>query len=99
MAGEEIKLNYDMAEEMARTFQQGAEQLQDTMQELQSIANVLDGGALRGRGGAAFVEGLRNKLSPSLARLIDKFHELEEDVKAAIEAMREADDDSRKKFS
>jgi WXG100 family type VII secretion target len=96
---DEIKLNYDMAEEMARTFAQGAEQLQDTMQELQSIANTLEGGGLRGRGGQAYVEAIRNKLSPALARLTDKFRELEEDVKVAIEAMREADDTSEQKFS
>lgn len=95
---DEIKLNYDLAEEMAKTFNAGTEQLQDTMQELQSIANVLDQGALRGRGGAAFVEAIRNKLCPSLARLTDKFKEMEQDVQAAVAAMREADNTSRGKF-
>ncbi len=98
MATDEIKLNYDLADEMAKTFQQGAEQLQDTMQELQSIANVLDGGALKGRGGSAFVESIRSKLCPSLSRLTEKFQEMQGDVQAAVTAMRDADSKSHDKF-
>lgn len=98
MSDQEIKLNYAMAEEMANVFKQGTEQLQDTMQEMQTLANILESGALKGRGGTAFVEAIRNRLSPAMARLTDKFQELEGDVKAAIEAMREADSSSESKF-
>jgi WXG100 family type VII secretion target len=99
MSDYEIKLNYAMAEEMAQTFKQGTEQLQDTMLEMQSLANLLEGGALKGRGGTAFVEAIRNKLSPALTRLTEKFQELEGDVKAAIEAMREADSQAESGFN
>jgi WXG100 family type VII secretion target len=99
MSDYEIKLNYAMAEEMAQTFNQGAEQLQDTMLEIQSLANMLDSGALKGRGGTAFVEAIRNKLSPAITRLTEKFQELEGDVKAAIEAMREADSTAQSGFN
>jgi len=91
MATDEIKLDYGLAEEMAKTFQQGAEQLQDTMQAMQSIANTLEEGALLGNGGKAFVDAIRSKLCPSLGRLTDKFTELEGDVHAAIDSMKQAD--------
>jgi WXG100 family type VII secretion target len=96
---EEIKLDYDKAGNMARTFQQGGEQLQDTMQEMQKIANTLEEGALLGGGGQAFVDSIRGKLSPSLSRLIDKFKELETDVNKAVALMRQADEESAKQSS
>lgn len=98
MSYDVIKLNYDVAEEMSKTFRAGAEQLQDTMQEMQNIANTLEEGALLGRGGSAFVEAIRSKLCPSLAKLTDKFQELDGDVQAAVQAMQEADRASAGKF-
>ena len=83
---------------MAKTFRTGVETLQDTLQEMQNIANILEEGALLGRGGSAFVESLRNKLSPSIAKLSDKFQELEGDVNEAVNAMREADQQSASQF-
>lgn len=91
MSQDEIKLDYEKAEDMARIFQQGTEQLQDTMQEMQKIANTLEEGALLGQGGTAFVDAIRGKLTPALSRLTEKFEKLEGDVKAAIKAMRDAD--------
>ena len=99
MAQDEIKLDYDKAANMARTFQQGGEQLQDTMQEMQKLANTLEEGALLGRGGQAFVEAIRGKLAPSLTRLIDKFQEMESDVNKAVALMRQADEESAKASS
>ncbi len=98
MSYDEIKLNYEMAEDMIRTFEHGVEQLQDTMQEAQHIANILEEGALLGRGGEMYTDAIRTKLSPSLSKLIDKFQELAGDVKAAIDYMREADETSRGYF-
>jgi WXG100 family type VII secretion target len=99
MSFDEIKLDYGLAEEMVKIFQQGGEQLQDTMQEMQKIANMLEEGALLGRGGTAFVDALRDKMTPSLSKLIEKFGEMADDVNAAIDAMREADQQSKGMFS
>lgn len=94
MSQEEIKLDYAKAEEMAKTFRQGAQQLEDTMQAVQQLAHMLESGALRGRGGTAFVDALRGKLCPAIKRLAEKYGELDGDVKAAIDYMREADQKS-----
>lgn len=92
MAGEKIRLVYELAEDMAKSFQKGAEALEETGQEMQNVASTLEGGALRGRAGEAFVEAIRGKLAPSLARLREKFLELDADVRAAIELMRGEDE-------
>ena len=75
-----IKMEYDRMDEMAKTFQQGSEQLKDTLAQMQSIANTLQDGALLGQGGAAFSDAIRNKLCPSISRLEQKFQELNKDV-------------------
>lgn len=98
MATEEIKLNYPLAEAMVKTFEKGTEDLQDISQEIQSIANFIEEGGLEGRAGAAFVDGLRTQLTPALARLIDKFKELTDDVNQAMAFMRESDTSSAQKF-
>jgi WXG100 family type VII secretion target len=95
---DKIKLDYGLAAEMIQTFQQGAEQLQDTAQEMQMIADTIESGALLGRGGQAFTEAIRGKLTPAIARLTDKYQELAKDVDAAVKLMREADANARSKF-
>jgi WXG100 family type VII secretion target len=99
MEPNEIKLNYELAEEMVRIFKQSVEQLQDTMQEMQSVANTLEEGALLGRGGAMFTDAIRGRLCPSISRLTEKFEELAGDVNVAINEMREADQETSGKFS
>lgn len=93
-----IKMDYEAMQEMSRTFLQGAEQFEDTMQEMQSIANNMEDGALLGRGGDAFTDALRGKMSPAISRLIDKFRELADDVNKAMQDMQEADTTSKGMF-
>jgi WXG100 family type VII secretion target len=94
----EIKMDYGLMEDMSRTFAQGVEQLQDTMQAMQNVANELEDGALLGRGGVAFTEAIRNKLSPAISRLTEKFQELSEDVNKAMEDMKSADQSSERMY-
>lgn len=95
---DEIRVVYPDMEEMSRTFQQGAEQLKATMQEMQNIAGILEDGALLGNGGQAFVEAIRGKLCPAINKLADKFNELDRDVRAAVRYAQEADRQSKGMF-
>jgi len=95
---DEIRVVYPDMEEMSRTFQQGAEQLQQTMQEMQAIATALEDGALLGLGGQAFVEAIRGRLCPSIDKLADKFKELDVDVRAAMRYAMQADLESKGRF-
>jgi WXG100 family type VII secretion target len=93
-----IKMDYGMMEDMNRSFLQGVEQLQDTMQEMQSVANELEDGALLGRGGAAFTEAIRDKLCPAISRLTDKYQELADDIVKAMDDMKSADTSSERMY-
>ena len=95
---EEIRMDYGLMEDMSKTFQQSVEQLQDTLQAVQNIANELEDGALIGRGGDAFTEAIRNKLSPAISRLTEKMQELSEDVNKAMEDMRSADSSTERMY-
>jgi WXG100 family type VII secretion target len=94
----EIKMDYGLMEDMNRTFLQGVEQLQDTMQAMQNVANEMEDGALLGRGGTAFTEAIRGKLCPAISRLTDKFQELAEDIQKAMEDMKSADTSSERMY-
>ena len=98
MSSEIIKLDYGKAEEMIKTFDQGAQQLQTTLQEMQNLANMLEGGALLGDGGSAFCDAIRGKLGPAIQKLDAKFKELSKDVKGAVSDMRQADAASKGMF-
>lgn len=95
---DEIKMDYGLMEDMSKTFQQSVEQLQDTLQAMQNVANELEDGALLGRGGDAFTEAIRNKLSPAISRLTEKMQELSEDVNKAMEDMRSADSSTERMY-
>jgi WXG100 family type VII secretion target len=93
-----IKMDYDLMQQMNQTFLRGVEQLQDTMQEMQSVANALEEGALQGRGGDAFTDAIRGQLCPAISRLTEKFQELSGDINVAMQAMQQADQSSEGMF-
>lgn len=98
MAYDEIRVVYELMDDMSTTFNQSVEQLQDTNQEMQMIATVMEDGALLGMGGDAFVEAIRGKLSPAIAKLTEKMDELNQDVQAAKQYAQEADKESSAQF-
>lgn len=98
MATDVIKLDYAKAEEMVRTFRQGREQLQRSIQEMQGLATTIEEGALLGQGGDAFVDAIRGKLIPAIVKLSNKFDELSNDVNTAVRYMKEADRTSQRQF-
>lgn len=98
MAHDKIKLNYEQAEAMAKTFKEGSTQLQQTMQEMQKLMEMLQEGALLGRGGSEFAGAIKGNLCPSIKRMADKFTELEGDVRSALSSMRQADAESKQQF-
>jgi uncharacterized protein YukE len=95
---DKIKLDYRLAEEMIQTFRKGQQQLQETMREMQAVANTIENGALLGVGGDAFKDAIRSKLCKSIGNLDAKFKELEGDVRKAVQYMQQADSESQGKF-
>jgi WXG100 family type VII secretion target len=98
VAQQEIKMDYPLIEEMGKVFQQGQQQLQETLKETQNIAGKLEGGALLGDAGATFSDAIRNKLGPAIQRLSAKFEELQGDLAVAEQAMHQADAQTKASF-
>lgn len=91
MAHDIIKIDFAKAEDMRKTFKASSQQLDQTIKEMQAIANTLEQGALLGTGGKAYVDAIKTKLIPSLNKFKAKMNELDNDVKAAVDYMKEGD--------
>jgi len=85
-------------DKMASTFQQAAQQLQETQQAMSKIAGQMGDGGLQGDGGAMFVDAINNKLNKRLKVLEAKMKELQKDIKSAQQANREAEGQARGRF-
>jgi len=95
---DEIRLVIPTAEDMIKTLVQGVNVLQETSSKMEKVASTLEGGALLGQGGTAFTEAVRDSLIPAIGRIEEKYQELAQDVRKAIEDMQEADEESKGKF-
>jgi WXG100 family type VII secretion target len=96
---DEIKMEYPLMEEMKRTFAAGRETLQETVNELNSIADKMEGGALLGDAGSAFSGAVRGALLGAVNKLIEKFEELENDIQYAVDQMRAAEEKAKQSFA
>lgn len=86
-----IKMNYPLMEAMATAFGEASNSMDEIIQEVNNIAQTLANGALLGQGGTLFEEACRQSLIPASQRLQEKFTELQQDILAAVEAMRGID--------
>lgn len=98
MAGNVTKMVYAEAEKMVEILHTGAEQLQETIEAMQSIADKLDNGALLGEAGDAFATALRSGLNPAIDRLAEKLKERSDYVQTEIYDMQEAERRSQQLF-
>jgi hypothetical protein len=93
-----IKMDYDAVQNMSQTCNHAAETGEDLIRDLNGIAQNMEGGALLGRGGNAFVAAIRDRLIPRLNSMKDKFGELELDLIGALSDLRDEDQESRTRF-
>lgn len=96
MANDEIKLDYGKAAKMASAFTKGKEELEGIKQAMTKIASDLEGGAMLGEGGQAYVHAIREVFLKNLDKFIQKFDEETADVNNAIKDMQAADANAAK---
>lgn len=84
MANDEIRIVYPLMEEMRGALKQALEQLDATKQEMTNIASTMEGGALLGKTGSAFVEALRDKLCNAITRLSAEVTKMDKGVHNAM---------------
>jgi uncharacterized protein YukE len=75
MFGNIKKMDYEEAEQMIKILNEACKQLNDTIGEVESIAGVLEEGALLGEAGDAFANGIRKQLVGAINRLINGFED------------------------
>ncbi|MCE7946736.1 MAG: hypothetical protein DYG88_04830 [Chloroflexi bacterium CFX4] len=98
MSGIDVQMDYEVVEDMIKIFNGGAQQLTETAQAMQAVAQKMRGGALLGLGGDDFAEALDKILAPRIQKLTEKFKELAGDVKFAKDAIQRGDNTARGKF-
>lgn len=93
-----IKMNYEQMDEMSKIFKQAAQQMDELKGEMNNVAGTLEGGALLGKGGEAFVNIIRSNLLKSIGNLEQKFNELSQDILGAMMALRDKDGEAQSRF-
>ncbi len=93
-----IKVNYEALEEMAALCQKNAENLEGTLTRIKEIANGMNSEALVGDVGMAFSEALLGPFSNSITKLSEKFTVVSNDIRSAMDDMRQADEKAKSGF-
>lgn len=94
----DVQMDYDLMEDMARRFRDGAQQLGDLRSHMDAIAGRLEDGALLGKGGDSMVDVIRQRLNQRIAALQDKLSELSMDVYGALVDLRDGDTEAASRF-
>jgi uncharacterized protein YukE len=95
----DVQMNYDTVEEMIKIFQNGAQQLGETMEAMKKVADQMRSGALLGLGGDDFAEALERILAPRIQKMQNKFNEMAGDVKFAMDALKRGDTKAAGRFT
>ena len=94
MAGDIIKMNRGKMDAMSQAFRQSGQTIGEISAEMNKVAQSLAEGALLGEGGSHLAEVVGNHLVQVLARIQDKFEELDGDILVALDMMYDADSDT-----
>ncbi len=94
----DVRMNYGSMEQMGKSFHQAHEQLEQTIREMDKVVKMMEGGALVGDGGQAFMEALNHKLKKRLQGLKEKMRELEGDIHGAVARTRDGVQTAKTRF-
>jgi uncharacterized protein YukE len=71
MADNIKKMVYPEAEQMVQVLKEAIAQLQNTITDMDGVANALEGGAMLGNAGEKFANAVRSKLVTNINKLVD----------------------------
>jgi len=92
------KMVYPEVDQMIKILGEACNQLQDTISEMEGIANSLEGGALLGQAGDAMAGGVRKQLIGSINRIIEGLEDGSRYIDMERADMRAAEEKSAKLF-
>lgn len=87
----DMNFDYPKIEHMASSLDRGAQQLEETKQQIHRAAHAFNQGTFQGLAGQALADGLANQLGPSIDRLIETYREMSKDLRQAAQEMQDLD--------
>lgn len=96
--GADVQMDYEVMEKMRDVFKNGSDQLGETLNVMNNLAQMMEQGALLGDGGELFAQALRSRLAKKLQNLQRKFAELSQDVNGAVRDLRDGDKEAASRF-
>jgi WXG100 family type VII secretion target len=95
----DVKMVFASMDAMGKEFDDAAKQIGESLEQMKKIAQILEQGALQGKGGDTFVQAIKTKLVPKMDELKRKLEEESKDIKAAVGATRRGEKSSKNRFS
>lgn len=92
------KMVYESMEEMSKTFTKGKAQIAEMVTSMNKVAQKLEGGALKGKGGDMFAQALKETLKAKLDKIAQAMQELSTDVSKAMAEMKQVEQQDTKMF-
>lgn len=96
--GADVQMDYEVMEKMRDVFKNGSDQIGETLNVMNNLAQMMEQGALLGDGGDLFAQALRSRLAKKLQNLQRKFAELSQDVNGAVRDLRDGDKEAASRF-
>ncbi len=93
-----IRIEFQAIEDMIKTCNNAAQSLEDTSQQMKSVATTFEGGAFLGQAGETYVEAIRTGLIPSITRLSEKFIEIAGDLQGTLTGFIDEDNEARSRL-
>ena len=94
----DVKMNYDSMQNMENAFKQAAQQVQDSINAMNQVAQTLEGGALLGNAGSAFSDAIKSKLVPNMKTISEGMGKLAQDIQGAVVATRDGVSTAQSRF-
>jgi uncharacterized protein YukE len=92
------KMVYASMEDMSKSFDKAKQQLQELNQSTAKVADKLQQGALRGKGGDLFVSALKETLKKKVDDISNAMGDLSAYVTAAMAEMKQVEQQDTKMF-
>lgn len=95
----DVKMNYGSMDKMKTAFKQAHTQLNNSMDQMKSLAQMMQNGALQGDAGAAFVNAINRTLMKRMKALHEKMMQMEKDIQEAVNAKKEGVTTAKGRFT
>ncbi len=95
---DEIRADYDRLEQVAGTFANQAQAIQQMLQKVKGSMDPLEGGGWVGKGSDAFFSEMNDEVLPANDRLQQALEEASQVTKKIVQTVKQAEEDASSPF-